>query len=81
MEINSNNNNNNNNNNNSNDNNNNNNNNSNNKKVLIVKVIFTWKKGKKAYQCSGDFFSLPLDGPGWNEAKNWRHSPFYVGVS
>ena len=20
--------------------------------------------------CSDDFFSLPLDGPGWNEAKN-----------
>ena len=28
------------------------------------------KKGKKAYQCSEDFFSLSLDGPGWNEAKN-----------
>ena len=25
------------------------------------------KKGKKAYQCSDDFFSLSLDGPGWND--------------
>ena len=39
------------------------------KKCSSKNYIFV-KKGKKAYQCSDDFFSLPLDGPGWNEAKN-----------
>ena len=34
------------------------------------KIYIYVKKGKKAYQCSNDFFSLPLDGPGWNKAKS-----------
>ena len=48
--------------------------------IIIIIIIMTKKcssknyiyvkKGKKAYQCSDDFFSFPLDGPGWNEAEN-----------
>ena len=50
-------------------------------KKCSSKIYIYVKKGKKAYQCSNDFFSLPLDGPEWNEIENLRHRPFYVGVS
>ena len=50
-------------------------------KKCSSKIYIYVKKGKKAYQCSNDFFSLPLDAPEWNEVEKLRHSPFYVGVS
>ena len=37
---------------------------------VLKQKLYLREKGKKAYQCSDDFFSLPLVGLGWNGAKH-----------